>query len=143
MNVTEKHIVLLDRMTHGYEQALLFLTLDDPDYIDSYNESFETDIDSESVTIDSNLEKYIRPLCREFLESLTVTEYEGLTSVIDPISIGRNLYYSQNRHGVGFFDRKELKKLGIGDSLTDKATVLGEVSCYINDNNEFTIEVLT
>ena len=39
----------------------------------------------------------------------------------DETDAGRDLWYTMNGHGVGFWDRDELKARGLGDALTDAA----------------------
>lgn len=45
---------------------------------------------------------------------------------------GRDFWYTRNGHGVGYWDREELKG-GIGDKLSEAAKARGEVDVFLTD----------
>lgn len=72
----------------------------------------------------------IRQICAEWQHDnnhllLQVPHY-------DAAQAGRDLWFTANGHGVGFWDRG----LGeVGDKLTEAAQTLGEIYVYLGDDN--------
>lgn len=91
--------------------------------------------------IDASSMAAIVKFCGEFLCNNQALLEEALTRT-DETAIGRDLYYTRARHGVGFDDREELE--AIADRLT-KAAGRGEVSttAYEDENapSGFYVEV--
>lgn len=58
---------------------------------------------------------------RDLLESAYERDY-------DATQAGRDFWFTRNRHGVGFWDRKELQSDDLGDKLTEIAHSFGEVN---------------
>lgn len=54
----------------------------------------------------------------------------------DEAQAGRDLWFTMNGHGVGFWDREALKARGLGDALTDAAGN-HEVYLFFGDHVEF------
>lgn len=54
----------------------------------------------------------------------------------DETQAGRDLWYTYNGHGVGYWDREALEADGLGDKLS-KACGRGEISPFFGDHVEF------
>jgi hypothetical protein len=52
----------------------------------------------------------------------------------DEAQAGRDFHFTRNGHGVGYWDREELKAGGIGRALTDAAHACGETYVYESDD---------
>ena len=52
----------------------------------------------------------------------------------DATQAGRDFWFTRNRHGVGFWDRCELREAALGDRLSAVARRSGESSLYIGDD---------
>lgn len=61
------------------------------------------------------------------LESAYARNYE-------PAQAGRDFWFTRNGHGVGFWDRDELKTDSLGRSLSDIAGKFGEVNPYWSES---------
>lgn len=77
----------------------------------------------------------VRTFCQEWQDAnaaLLARAYgrEGYTEA----QAGRDLWYTMNGHGVGFWDRETLKAEGLADDLTDAATVNGESYLFFGDH---------
>ena len=51
----------------------------------------------------------------------------------DEKQAGRDFWYTRNGHGVGFWDREELKDDGLGDRLSKRARKQGNVDTFWQD----------
>lgn len=70
--------------------------------------------------------------CESFLQSNAALSLEYVQAGRTWDSFGHDIWFTRNRHGVGFWDRG-LGKLG--DKLTDSAHALGVVYCYLGDDD--------
>ncbi len=59
--------------------------------------------------------------------------YEG---DYDRQQAGRDFWFTRNGHGVGFWDREQLKADGLGADLTDIAETFGNVDPWFSDEPE-------
>lgn len=50
------------------------------------------------------------------------------------VEAGRDLWFTRNGHGVGFWDREVLKPEQIGQRLTDAARAFGPADVYLGDD---------
>lgn len=76
----------------------------------------------------------MRHHCAEFMDRFPLL-LAGVTAAPDYgyIEAGRDLWFTRQGHGVGFWDRGLGKP---GDALSDAARSLGELSLYIDDNGQ-------
>ena len=49
-------------------------------------------------------------------------------------SAGHDFWLTRNRHGAGFWDRRELETDNLGGKLTEAANGFGELSTYVGDD---------
>lgn len=52
----------------------------------------------------------------------------------DSEQAGRDLWYTRNGHGVGFWDRDPLRADGLGDKLSEHAVAIGEPHVWFADH---------
>ena len=73
-----------------------------------------------------------------------IARVEGQPSLTDALAavdysderFGHDFWLTRNRHGAGFWDRKELEADGLGERLTDLAHAMGECELYVGDDGE-------
>jgi hypothetical protein len=52
----------------------------------------------------------------------------------DEVQAGRDFWYTRNGHGVGFWDREQLKTNGLGQALSNAAKRFSEANLYLGDD---------
>ncbi len=105
-------------LSDGYKEAILFTGYDDEEVELDQNYSI-SDFDSKSnAAIEKMAKQYI-------IDNKDAIEKSGL----DYEQIGRDIWYTQAGHGVGFFDR-ELDK-DVEDKLTKGAKKFGDLSHHV------------
>jgi hypothetical protein len=70
-----------------------------------------------------------------FMDALTEADGDDMLHVCHTWrSIGHDIWLTRNRHGAGFWDRKEYAENGLGERLTKAAASLGDCEVYCGDD---------
>lgn len=60
--------------------------------------------------------------------------FDDLPDDYDYYGMGSDFWFTRNGHGVGFWDRLELKENGLGDKLSEVSREFGNIDAYIGDD---------
>lgn len=102
--------------TLGFIEAMFFTDAEYAGYADLHHTALST----------------IRQICAEWQNVNNHLLIQAYDHNYDAAQAGRDLWFTANGHGVGFWDRG----LGeIGDKLTEAAQTLGEIYVYLGDDN--------
>lgn len=129
----------------GYIEALFFTESHESHNIDDWDEeenvAYRREVGGGNIPHDSYIGDLdedtltdIREECEKFQEEnkeLLVFAHNHLD--YDDRQAGRDFWFTRNRHGVGYWDRDELKG-GVGAALTEAAQAYGEVDVFWQDN---------
>jgi hypothetical protein len=120
--------IALDDFTHGYIEAMFFTNGDTGDD----NESLLNDLGIAAITLESM--ESIKHDCRRFMSEAATQLEEAINTGYTLESAGRDFWFTRQRHGVGFWDRDELRENDLGEKLSDIARKFGEVCvCVCGD----------
>lgn len=100
----------LDAFTQGYIEAMFFTNTGSSDDEDLEDASFE-DLTQETL-------EHIRAECRRFKSLYAIYLEQAYERGYEPVQAGRDLWFTRNGHGVGFWDRKELEEDGLWETLS-------------------------
>ncbi len=84
----------------------------------------------DQFTFDLEELDYVNILCENFKRDNLADLEQG----DDDGQAGRDLWYTRNGHGVGFWDRETLWGEAQAERLTEKAKALGQSDIYVGDN---------
>lgn len=113
-------------------------------YIEAAFFTADEDIGEEKGFLDITSEDLNRIIaeCAAFAEAnrediAILIEDGGQADGYDEESAGRDLWYTRNGHGVGFWDRGFRGEAGAAaERLSDAAVALGESDAYLSDRDE-------
>lgn len=118
----------LNDFARGYVEAAFFTNGDCGDD----DEFCIADRDAESLH--PSAVAAIRDYCAKFEQDAAALLKQAYARDYDATQAGRDLWFTANGHGVGYWDRDELEAAGLGDRLADAAQGFGESSLYIGDD---------
>lgn len=122
----------LNAFIAGYVEAMLFAE----SATDQDGEEFEnlTGFELSATALDAS-----RMDCARFMDLVPLLLKGAISAGVDydHTQAGRDLWFSRQGHGVGFWDRG----LGrIGDALHNAAQDMGSKSLFVNDDNMIEVE---
>lgn len=122
----------LNAFIAGYIEAMLFAE----SATDQHGEEFENlaGFELSAAALDAS-----RMDCARFMDFATLLLKGAMLAGVDydHTQAGRDLWFSRQGHGVGFWDRG----LGvIGDALHNAAQTMGSKSLFVNDDNMIEVE---
>lgn len=129
----------IDKMVRGYLYAALFTSDDDNDI------PLERSYDVSDIDVDDR--RRVEADCKVFLATITsagllddyVRAYnDDMSTAMD--QLGHDFWMTRNGHGVGFWDRTELRDDDLGEKLTKIADKFGEQYLYVGDDDVLYIQ---
>lgn len=118
----------LDHFTQGYLEALFF-TSNGPEEGQLRDSGF-SDLSEEA------LEACV-VVCKTFqADNAELLALAYARDDYDETQAGRDLWFTRNGHGVGFWDRDQLDAEGLGDRLSEPCRKLGNVDAYLGDDGK-------
>lgn len=125
----------LDYFTQGFVEALFFTAPDggsgdaEADALGDLTERDFCDLSADSLA-------RIVADCKAFQETNAALLEAAYSRDYDEAQAGRDFLFTRNRHGVGYWDRKELEADGLGDKLTEAAHRFSEgFDLYLGDDD--------
>lgn len=118
----------LDEFTRGYVTAMFFTDASDPDDGVLQNATF---LDLADVTLAT-----IKADCAQFQAAAELTLVKAYRRGYAAEQAGADFWFTRNHHGVGYWDRSELRASGIGRTLTNAAQVYSERDLYRGDDGK-------
>lgn len=132
-----------DAMFDAYVEAALWSTNDDI----SEDGGEPLDANYDRTNIDPKTLRVMKEDCRAFVEGVSIDDinlyFAAMAHVAEgpEAQMGHDFWLTRNHHGVGFWDREQLKiaarpinNMSLGERLAHHARVAGEVNLYVGDD---------
>ncbi len=129
----------VDAVLRGYIDAMLFSSNDESD--DSGGEPLDRKYSSSDIASDSkrkmrgDVVKFLRANKKAISEYVEHREHNSNEGSVWEY-LGHDLWFTQNGHGVGFWDRDYGGRDDIGERLTNACKKLGERYPYVGDDGK-------
>jgi len=119
-----RHPMNIEKVVAAYLEVAIWASTDEEG--DPLNDQY----DIEDVSLEA------RALAMEDCQDF-ITENEALLAGLSEESIGRDFWFTRNRHGTGFWDSGLGK---IGETLTENAHAYGESNMYVWSDDQLYLQ---